>query len=89
MRKRRNGCAFIENQLEHRRNLSDADKMDLAEAKRELIEAAQPKGGRPSNDEQEPAQNFAPVPKDARSSDAKIGKAAGVSRETVRKYRII
>jgi len=39
------------------RNLSDADKLDLAETKRELIASAQPRGGRPSKDEN-PDQNF-------------------------------
>ncbi len=71
------------------RNLSDADKMDLAEIKREIIEASQPKGGRPPNDgAKEPTQNCEPVsPKDDRKTDAKIGKIAGVSRDTVMKYR--
>ncbi len=62
--------------------------MDLAETKREIIAASQPKGGRPPNDgAKEPTPNLEPVSKNDRSSDAKIGKIAGVSRDTVMKYR--
>jgi site-specific DNA-methyltransferase (adenine-specific) len=85
---------IIENQLEFRRNLSDADKLDLAETKHELIGSLQPKGGgtganQYQSGKEQPAQSFAPAAesKDSRSTDAKIAKSVGVSRETVRKYR--
>lgn len=84
----------IENQLEHRRNLSDADKVDLAETKREIIAASQPRGGRPPGEEEKPTQIFASVdsetkPRDERTTNARVGEEAGVSRENVRKYRFI
>lgn len=75
---------IIENQLEYRRNLSDADKIDLAETKRELLGARR---GRPPKG-QENSQNSDELSgANERRTDAKIGKAAGVSRDTVRKYR--
>jgi hypothetical protein len=61
--------------------------MDLAETKRETIEAANPVG-RPKKGEEKTSPNLDEFPNDRRT-DAKVGKIAGVSRHTVMKYRAI
>lgn len=77
---------IVENQLEHRRNLRDRQRIKLAETKRELIQAANPVG-RPPKGEEETTQNFGEFSETRHDSetDSLIGEEAGVSREQVRK----
>lgn len=74
---------IIDNQL-NRRNIVPAVRIDLAEVRRELI-AAEQRIGRPPKGE-EIRQNSASFSPDDRKTDAQIGQAAGVSRDTVQKW---
>lgn len=80
---------IIENQMEQRRNLRDRQRIKLAEAKREIIEASTPVG-RPLKGDKETTQNFVEFPnRSERETNAQLGEMAQVSREQIRKNNAV